>query len=57
MPEKGKVNENLIAFLARILKIPKSDIHILTGETSHLKKLNIQGMSLDTVKAIVSEKE
>ena len=57
VPEKGKVNENLIAFLARILKIPKSDIHILTGETSHLKKLNIQGMSLDTVKAIVSEKE
>jgi uncharacterized protein (TIGR00251 family) len=57
VPEKGKVNENLIAFLARILKIPKSDIHILTGETSRLKKLNIQGMSLDTVKAIVSEKE
>ena len=57
VPEKGKVNENLIAFLAHILKIHKSDIHILTGETSRLKKLNIQGMSLDTVKAIVSEKK
>ena len=56
VPEKGKVNENLIAFLAKILRVAKSRIEILSGKTSRLKKLNIQGMSLEEMKEILSKK-
>lgn len=55
VPEKGKVNENLIAFLAKILRVAKSRIEILSGKTSRLKKLNIQGMSLEEMKEILSK--
>ena len=55
VPEKGKVNENLIAFLAHTLKISKSNIHILSGETSLLKKLHIEGITLDAAKTILSQ--
>ena len=40
--EKGKANEELISFLAEILKIPKRKIAILSGFTSSLKKIEIQ---------------
>ena len=54
-PEKGKVNENLINFLAKILGIAKSRIEIISGKTSRFKKLNIQGMSLEEMKEILSK--
>lgn len=52
IPEKGKVNENLISFLARTLGIAKAQIKIVAGQASRLKKLNIQGMSLEQIKRI-----
>jgi uncharacterized protein (TIGR00251 family) len=45
VPEKGKVNEELIAFLAKELKIAKSQIEILKGHTSRYKKLVLKGLS------------
>lgn len=54
VPEKGKVNENLIAFLAKTLGIAKSQIEILSGKTSRLKKLEITGMSIDDVKVVLN---
>ena len=53
-PEKGKVNENLIHFFAKILGIGRSRIEIISGKTSRLKKLNIQDMSLEKIKEILS---
>lgn len=50
IPEKGKVNENLISFLARTLGIAKAQIKIVAGQASRLKKLNIQGISLEQIK-------
>jgi uncharacterized protein (TIGR00251 family) len=49
IPEKGKVNENLIDFLAKTLKISKSHITIVKGQTSRLKKLNIEGITLEQI--------
>lgn len=46
VPEKGKVNENLIDFLAETLGIAKSKIKIVAGRTSRLKKLDIQLASM-----------
>jgi uncharacterized protein (TIGR00251 family) len=44
VPEKGRVNEELIAFLAQVLKIAKSRIQILSGHTSRIKRLKIEGL-------------
>lgn len=49
IPEKGTVNENLINFLAKALGIAKSQIKIVAGRTSRLKKLNIQGISREQI--------
>lgn len=56
VPEKGKVNENLIDFLAKTLGIAKSQIEIIAGKASRLKKLNIQGLSFKEIKEILSGK-
>lgn len=40
-PQEGKANEMLIEFLAETFKIPKKKIRILSGETSRLKKVEI----------------
>lgn len=45
VPEKGRVNEELIDFLSEILGIAKSKIEILSGQTSRLKRLKIEGVS------------
>ncbi len=53
VPEKGKVNENLIHFLANTLGIAKSRIDLVAGGTSRIKKLAIEGMTLAEIKAII----
>lgn len=41
-PEKGKANAELIAFLAKQYGIPRANIDILTGETSHNKQIRLR---------------
>lgn len=45
VPEKGQVNEELIAFLAKQLGIAKSDVEIVSGATSRIKRLKIAGFT------------
>jgi uncharacterized protein (TIGR00251 family) len=45
-PEKGEANKELIHFLARLLKIGKSKIEIVQGETSSHKRICIKEVSL-----------
>ena len=52
VPEKGKANKELFAFLARLLKIAKSDISLLSGETNHYKKLEISRRKILTAQII-----
>lgn len=56
IPEKGTVNENLINFLAKVLGIAKSQIKIVAGRSSRLKKLNIQGVSREQITELKSNK-
>lgn len=42
-PDKGKANDALIAFLAKSWKLSKSQIRIISGHTSRLKKIEITG--------------
>jgi uncharacterized protein len=39
--DKGKANEELIAYLSSTLKIPKSQIEILSGSTAPRKRVKI----------------
>ncbi len=40
-PEKGKANRELIEFLAQKLGVAKTRIHIVSGETSALKRIRV----------------
>jgi uncharacterized protein len=40
-PERGTANAELCAFLADHLGVPRSKVRILSGETSHLKRIRI----------------
>lgn len=43
-PEKGKANKALIDFLAKTLKIAKSDIEIIKGETDRNKTIILRNL-------------
>jgi uncharacterized protein (TIGR00251 family) len=42
-PEKGKANDLLIEFLAETFSLAKQNIRIVSGHTSRLKKVEING--------------
>lgn len=43
-PEKGKANAELCAFLARHYGVPRQNVTILSGETSHRKQVRVDGV-------------
>ncbi len=45
IPDRGKANAALITYLAKLLKIPKKNILLVSGETSRLKRLKIEGIN------------
>jgi uncharacterized protein (TIGR00251 family) len=51
-PEKGKANKELIAYLSKTFKSPKSDIELVSGDTSHHKLLSVAASWLDALKAL-----
>ncbi len=48
-PVEGKANEALRKFLAKLLKIPKSAVKIVSGTTSRQKGVYLEGLDLETV--------
>jgi hypothetical protein len=55
VPEKGRVNEELVAFLAKKLKIAKFNIEIISGQKSRLKRLKIHGIAQDQLNEALGE--
>jgi uncharacterized protein (TIGR00251 family) len=43
VPEKGKANKALIELLSKSLKLPKSSISVISGDTARKKILRIDG--------------
>ncbi|HEV2689622.1 MAG TPA: DUF167 domain-containing protein [Bryobacteraceae bacterium] len=41
-PEKGKANRALCEFLAEHLGVAKSRVRVVSGETSHLKRIRVE---------------
>lgn len=50
-PEKGKANKAVIELLSKALKVPRSSLRIVAGETSKEKAVEIDGVSEAAVRA------
>jgi uncharacterized protein len=44
-PIEGRANAALVAFIAEVLGVSKSQITLLSGDTSRLKSLEIEGLT------------
>ncbi|MBA8832981.1 MULTISPECIES: DUF167 domain-containing protein [Rhizobium] len=49
VPEKGKANKALILLIAKSVRIPKSSVSLVSGETARKKILRIDGDPEDLV--------
>ena len=49
-PVEGKANKEIIKFLSKLFKIPKSNIQIIGGEKSKNKIVLLQGIDLEDVR-------
>ena len=48
-PVEGKANAACIEFFARGLRVPKSAVTIVAGETSRYKRIEIEGVTQETL--------
>ncbi|MBN2588486.1 MAG: DUF167 domain-containing protein [Sedimentisphaerales bacterium] len=48
-PEKGKANQCLVKFLAKVLDIHKNSIKIISGQTNPIKQIQISEISIDSI--------
>jgi len=56
VPEKGEANAQLISFLAKTFKLPKTAFSLLSGETNRHKKLEIEGLRIEELNKIIGIK-
>lgn len=49
LPEDGEANEQLLAFLAEVLNVPKTRIEIVAGATGRDKLISVLDMDAETV--------
>ncbi|QRY67332.1 DUF167 domain-containing protein [Ensifer sp. PDNC004] len=52
VPEKGKANQALLAFLAKKLGLAKSKLSLISGETQRKKILRIEGDPEDLIRRL-----
>ena len=52
---EGKANRACIEFFARALQVPRSAVHIVSGETSRHKRIEIEGVSQDALDRFLTE--
>src|SRR5713226_10708643 len=50
---EDRANEELVEFLAQLLKTPRSAVRILSGERSRTKRLEIRGMTRQQILALL----
>lgn len=46
---EGRANKAIIALIAKNLDIPKSSIHLVSGQTSSIKRVFIEGLLPDII--------
>ncbi|MCI0413418.1 DUF167 domain-containing protein [bacterium] len=55
-PVEGAANAQLIKLLSEKLSLPARSVHLISGETGRLKRLKIEGLSLDKIVQLLTEK-
>lgn len=55
-PEKGKANKALIGLLSKALSIRRSQIELISGETSGKKRFLIRDTTPDTLRQIIDNR-
>ena len=50
-PVEGAANEALISFLSSVLRVPKRDIELVSGQTARNKVVSVSGLSAEEVEA------
>ena len=51
VPEGGRANAELVAFLAELFGVPKRCVAVVSGETSRDKLLRVDGISVSAAEA------
>ena len=54
-PVDGKANQACLVFLSRLLHVPRTSIHIVRGETSRQKLVEVNGLSPSEVEQRLTE--
>jgi uncharacterized protein (TIGR00251 family) len=54
-PVEGKANQALKALFAKLLCIPKGDVEIVSGETSRVKRVRLNGVTLDDLGSAIPQ--
>ena len=52
VPEDGKANAALVELIAKALRLPRSDVTLVSGQTSRLKTLEIAGHAAGLAEAL-----
>ncbi|HDP69401.1 MAG TPA: YggU family protein [Actinobacteria bacterium] len=55
LAKEGKANRETVKILAKLFKVPKSKISILSGETARHKRILIQDVSKDYILMILEK--
>lgn len=50
-PVEGAANEALVSFLSSVLRVPKRDIELVSGQTARNKVVSVSGLSPAEVEA------
>ena len=53
-PEKGKANQAIVQVLADWLQIKRSQVTLLSGETSHQKRFLITGIAVERLQETIA---
>lgn len=55
-PVEGKANDEILRFFSKFLNVSKSQIQILKGDKSKLKKILISNMNIEKLKELIKNK-
>ena len=54
-PEKGKANKAILELLAKQLRLRKSQLELISGETSHQKRFLVRDITADELQQRIGE--
>jgi len=53
-PVDGRANDECVRFFAELAGVPRSRVHIVTGSTSRMKLIEVEGVAQETLEAMLN---